>query len=512
MVRRAPALAATASSARGARPTRPPRSRQAAWAGKNAAGAHRPADRGSRRSGARSASTTSWCLAKVGARRAPRDEVKELAPDWAKRGQRRGARSISAARTSGSSNASSAWRSASRSSGSTPRARSRRSGRRTRQHVDVWGAETPAAGARFGEAAIREVLDNPQSATFRLRTLMDAWCSLWLWAPEHGTELPSLDQWLSAAEALTRIDEPLASRRPVRRRAELPLASSSSLDEILDAHPWLRHARAIAPRRTGFTGSLSSRPSSRAAGSTSRSETRRGCGRRWSDDDALAEHDPWFGITDPIPEKERVARRSTVLERRGGAAQYLRERAENAATRRRARRRDTRAAARRAAEQPLSAVHHRHMAAGIAPTGAIALLHPDGSPQRPEGGAAARGRVPALPRVLPLHQRAQALHRDQPHATVSASTSTAATAATSTSFRPRSSTTRSSSTAASATTARRASRAQARRQASGTCGPTASGSCTSTSETLKAWARSSRTTSGVDPSREVGHVSGGGGR
>src|SRR5262249_34102781 len=51
----------------------------------------------------------------------------------------------------------------------------------TRQHLDVWGAATPAAGARFGEAAIREVLDNPQSATFRLRTLMDAWCSLWLW-------------------------------------------------------------------------------------------------------------------------------------------------------------------------------------------------------------------------------------------------------------------------------------------------------------------------------------------
>jgi hypothetical protein len=52
---------------------------------------------------------------------------------------------------------------------------------------------------------------------------------------------------------------------------------------------------------------------------------------RWSDEDALAEHDPWFGVTDPIPEKERVSRRAAVLEDDAARSQYLGERGENAA-------------------------------------------------------------------------------------------------------------------------------------------------------------------------------------
>ncbi len=52
---------------------------------------------------------------------------------------------------------------------------------------------------------------------------------------------------------------------------------------------------------------------------------------RWSDEDALAEHDPWFGVTDPIPEKERVSRRTAVLEHEAARSRYLAERGENAA-------------------------------------------------------------------------------------------------------------------------------------------------------------------------------------
>ena len=45
---------------------------------------------------------------------------------------------------------------------------------------------------------------------------------------------------------------------------------------------------------------------------------------RWSDEDALAEHDPWFGITDPIPEKERVGATIHGAPRpRRHATQYL---------------------------------------------------------------------------------------------------------------------------------------------------------------------------------------------
>jgi hypothetical protein len=201
----------------------------------------------------------------------------------------------------------------------------------TRQHVDVWGAETPPTGARFGEAAIRQVLGNPQSASFRLRTLMDAWCSLWLWAPENGTQLPSLDQWLAAAEAVTRIDEPWHPDALFGDERELPLPSSSSLNEILDAHPWLRDTSAVAATQNWFHWELEFCPVFARGGFDLQVGNPPWVRPRWSDEDALAEHDPWFGITDPIPEKERVERRSTALRDQAARMQYVNERTENAA-------------------------------------------------------------------------------------------------------------------------------------------------------------------------------------
>jgi hypothetical protein len=247
----------------------------------------------------------------------------------------------------------------------------------TRQHIDVWRAETPAAGARFGEAAIRQVLDNPQSATFRLRALMDAWCSLSFWAPQNGTELPSLDQWLSGAEALTRIDEPWHPDVLFADDRELPLAASSSLDEILAAHPWLCHTNAIAATQNWFHWELEFSPVFARGGFDLHVGNPPWVRPRWSDEDALAEHDPWFGITDPIPENDRVARRSTVLQDPAARAQYLGERAENAATG------DTLGAATR---EPLLAGQQNNLYLAFitgswrraSATGAVALLHPDG--------------------------------------------------------------------------------------------------------------------------------------
>lgn len=43
---------------------------------------------------------------------------------------------------------------------------------------------------------------DPNGPYQRLKSIMDAWCALWMWAPEHRTNLPSLDQWLDALEYL----------------------------------------------------------------------------------------------------------------------------------------------------------------------------------------------------------------------------------------------------------------------------------------------------------------------
>lgn len=201
----------------------------------------------------------------------------------------------------------------------------------TRQHLDVWGAKTPAKGARFGEQAIRAVLHDPRSATSRLRTLMDAWCSLWMWAPQHGTDLPSFDQWLVVAEALTRIDEPWESDALFADEGELPMPAGGSIDDIAKSHPWLARAREIAQAQNWFHWELEFSPVFARGGFDLQVGNPPWVRPRWSEDDALAEHDPWFAITDPIPQAERVSRRSAVLADDDACAQYLAERAENAA-------------------------------------------------------------------------------------------------------------------------------------------------------------------------------------
>lgn len=255
----------------------------------------------------------------------------------------------------------------------------------TRQHLDVWGADTPDGGERFGDEPIRTVLRDPRSATSRLRTLMDAWCSLWLWAPQHGTELPRLDEWLTVAEALLRIDEPWDSGALFADERELALPEGGSIDDIAAAHPWLASTREIATTQGWFHWELEFAPVFERGGFDLQVGNPPWVRPRWSDEDALAEHDPWFGVTDPIPEKERVARRNAVLEHEGATAQYIAERAENAGM-----------------ASALGAVTREPLLAGqqtnlyllfitgtwrrLPPTGSVALLHPDGHLVDPKAG------------------------------------------------------------------------------------------------------------------------------
>lgn len=247
----------------------------------------------------------------------------------------------------------------------------------TRQHLAVWGAETPAAGDRYGEEAIREVLRDQRSATGRLRVLMDIWCSLWMWAPQHGSGLPSLDQWLEVAEALTRTEDAWDSEALFDDERKLPLPAGSSIDDIADAHPWFAHAREIAAAQNWFHWELEFSPVFARGGFDLQVGNPPWVRPRWSDEDALAEHDPWFGVTDPIPEEARVSRRSAVLEQSPAHRQYVAERAENTAI-----------------GDCLGAVTREPLLAGqqtnlyllfitgawrrASATGSIALLHPDG--------------------------------------------------------------------------------------------------------------------------------------
>ena len=198
----------------------------------------------------------------------------------------------------------------------------------TRQHIDVWGAETPPIGERFGEGPIRTVLHDPRSATSRLRTLMDAWCSLWLWAPQHGTALPTLDEWLTFAEALLRIDEPWDSGALFADERDLTLPEGASIDDIAAAHPWLAIAREIATTQGWFHWELEFAPVFARGGFDLQVGNPPWLRPAWDDLAALAELDATFAVVQE-PTKSAADRRVAVLGgTKSGRARYMDERAE----------------------------------------------------------------------------------------------------------------------------------------------------------------------------------------
>lgn len=258
----------------------------------------------------------------------------------------------------------------------------------TRHHIDVWGHATPDAGRHFGEQAIRKVLHDPSSATYRLRTVMNAWCSLWMWAPEHGTGLPSLDEWLLGLEALLRVEERPGTPGVLfedERELNFTVEQFGSVDQVLAAHPWLATCEAIAAKQGWFHWELEFAPVFGRGGFDLQVGNPPWVRPRWADEDSLAESDPWFGVTDPIPEAQRKTRRDAVLTQPEARARYLSERAENTAI-----------------NSMMGAVSREPLLAGqqtnlyllfitgtwrrCQPAGAIALLHPEGHLGDPKAG------------------------------------------------------------------------------------------------------------------------------
>jgi hypothetical protein len=196
----------------------------------------------------------------------------------------------------------------------------------TRQHLDVWGTPTPPRGPLFGDEAIRDVLQNPRSATSRLRTLMDSWCSLWVWAPKHGSDLPTLNEWLTVAEQLTRIDEPWDSDVLFSSERELPLPAGSSIDDIAAAHEWLASARDIAAAQSWFHWEVEFAPVfarggfSLIVGNPPWTKVSR------TDTDVLLDAEPlWAILGVPRDPDELAAGRERILSRRDVADELLSE-------------------------------------------------------------------------------------------------------------------------------------------------------------------------------------------
>ena len=138
--------------------------------------------------------------------------------------------------------------------------------RSSRQRIDgLYGVKEARYQVSSGGAGLR--FRSADSPAGRLRTIMNAWCALWMWSPTHGTELPLLDQWIEAAELL--LGQPDgAETGQLFTSFELSDGTLESVErfgkastaEVLDRYPWLAHCSAIADEQAFFHWQLEHAP------------------------------------------------------------------------------------------------------------------------------------------------------------------------------------------------------------------------------------------------------------
>jgi hypothetical protein len=170
-----------------------------------------------------------------------------------------------------------------------------------------------------------------------LRVLMDAWCAFWVWAPSNGTGLPTLDGWLEFAELLLGQPENGESGR-LFAPAELDDGTlesverfgRASLEEIHERHPWLVEIDRISRMHAFFHWELEHVPVFTKGGFDLTVGNPPWVRPTWDEPACLAEHDPWWGVTDLTRVNDTVqrARRAAILASSTTRDSYCQDRAE----------------------------------------------------------------------------------------------------------------------------------------------------------------------------------------
>ena len=202
------------------------------------------------------------------------------------------------------------------------------------RRIPLWGADE-ADLPDPGLASSRGFSD-PEGPLSRLRLLMDAWCALWMWTPANGTNLPTLDGWLDAAELL--LGQPDSTHTGALftpheldddTLESVEAFGKATIDEIVNRHPWLGECQSISADQSFSHWELEFAPLFLSGGFDLQIGNPPWVRPTWSDDVALAEHDPFFAITSTIPQEVRQQRRAAALEDSAARDQYMSELAEN---------------------------------------------------------------------------------------------------------------------------------------------------------------------------------------
>ncbi|MFF9576195.1 Eco57I restriction-modification methylase domain-containing protein [Streptomyces rubiginosohelvolus] len=229
--------------------------------------------------------------------------------------------------------------------------------REIRRQIDVWEVdpEQPLekASGDVTREQIESALNEPGSPRGRLKLVMDAWCALWFW-PVGQVDTPappSLEQWLSFCEAVLGVPAARAKARPTGRvgggAAGLDdefglfadtgefeqLATDDEFDRVMSQcvdlpsvmvrFPWLSEVDAISRREGHFHWELEFAHIFERGGFDLQLGNPPWVRLDWKDNLSLAENDPWFGLKDKSPEKEKATRRTAVLANPKALREYL---------------------------------------------------------------------------------------------------------------------------------------------------------------------------------------------
>lgn len=265
--------------------------------------------------------------------------------------------------------------------------------------IVVW--EQPDGTLRTGGPRADRYMD-PNGPRQRLKTIMDAWCALWMIGPTHAIDLPSVDGWLDMVEYVVgSIDDHAAGTlwSDALRDDMTAHFGKGTIEQAHQVWTWLDDCAAIAKVQGFFHWDLDFAPVISAGGFGIQVGNPPWVRPTWDEPAALSEHDPWWGITDLTSTHKGVkdSRRAETLASSAARTMVLAEAAENLGL--------NALLGAPSLEPDLDGVQvnlYMNFMTGVWPrvaqTGAAALIHPESHFVDPKAGALRSKTYPRLRR------------------------------------------------------------------------------------------------------------------
>lgn len=199
-----------------------------------------------------------------------------------------------------------------------------------RRDITVFGHTMQQPVASVSRAEVEASLNNEHSALRRLRLVMDAWCALTFWPVDASVEPPSIEAWINACEQLlgTKVKEKSATHARQISLAEvqswedldgheefaLITGNAKRVEQVIEAHPWLKEVRNIAKAQAFFHWPLEFAPVLAAGGFDLIVGNPPWVRPRTNVEALLAEHDPWWILAHKPTQADKTKRRNSASE------------------------------------------------------------------------------------------------------------------------------------------------------------------------------------------------------